>query len=223
MIVALLSMSSFAQDICMSGTCPGPTTYEASNLTPGGKFAVLHGSGLGAAALAGGPCPGLVTGMTGVTVLGTGKADRNGYGFSSVIPAACGGYVQAMDVTTCTLSPAVSAGIPSCLAVKTAAVGSFVISAGPPWSAAGTKAMSCLDTCARLNGGVASDYQCSSVAGAVDGKSFVDGWGDSQYCATAVPEGFKKGGSTNCGSVGCYYSAYVADHGCASTNYCWTR
>jgi hypothetical protein len=30
------------------------------------------------------------------------------------------------------------------------------------------------------------------------------------------------GGLYNCGSLGCSYSAYVSDHGCAGVNYCWT-
>ncbi|MCA9545790.1 MAG: LysE family transporter [Myxococcales bacterium] len=106
-------------------------------------------------------------------------------------------------------------------------VGSFRVSDGPRWSNPGVQAVSCVQACAQLFGGDESEYGCSTVDGAYNGRAWLDGYGDSAtYCSDGrdgaedfvTPAG---GGAYSCGVQGCSYSAYVNDHGCDRTNYCW--
>ena len=102
-------------------------------------------------------------------------------------------------------------------------VGSFVVSEGPPWQ--GSVAVSCVSACAQLFGGRAADYACSTVEDFANGRAFVDGWGDPQFCqGEGVADDFVLPGEGlpyDCGEQGCSYSAYVNDHGCAGRNYCF--
>ncbi len=103
-------------------------------------------------------------------------------------------------------------------------VGSFAVNEGPPWADASST--SCVAACASLFGGNAADYGCSTLQGALNHRAHMDGWGDGvTYCSGGdAPEDFVKpaqGAAYDCGSRGCSYSAYVSDHGCAETNYCW--
>ena len=103
-----------------------------------------------------------------------------------------------------------------------ALVGSYRISDGPAWGD-DPPTYNCLEGCAVVFGGTADDYQCSTDGAVVDNQAYVDGWGDDTYCITPVAEDYKLGENYNCGGMGCSYSAYVSDHGCVSTNYCYTR
>lgn len=225
--IALLGTAS-AQDLCMSGSCPGTTTFNISGATPDGQVALLRGTGIGADVIPGGPCAGVTSGLSGLGVLKSKPwADGTGMAWLSNIFTGCPvtGFMQVLDLTTCSLSPATSV-VPTndCSPGVGALVGSFNINAGPLWSVGDTVAYNCLEGCAINFGGEPGNYQCSTSGGSVDNKSYVDGYGDSTYCSGAgVPEGFKIGGPTNCGGFGCYYSAWVADHGCTGPNYCWTR
>jgi hypothetical protein len=106
-------------------------------------------------------------------------------------------------------------------------VGDFMISDGPPWID-DPPVYSCIETCALLFGGVATDYHCSTDPVVLDYQAYVDGWADATYCSTPVAEDFEKENAGNpgydCGNLGCSYSAYVLDH-CTwgETNYCWER
>ena len=95
---------------------------------------------------------------------------------------------------------------------------------GPAWGT-DPPVQNCLETCAILFGGVDTDYSCSTDKAILNYSSFVDGWADSTFCVVPVAQDFKKeqagNPGYNCGAFQCSYSAYVFDHGCASTNYCW--
>jgi len=103
-------------------------------------------------------------------------------------------------------------------------IGSFQILDGPQWTN-NPPVYNCLEACAFIFGGIAADYQCSTSALVVDNQAYVDGWGDSQYCTNPVAEDFSQedplNPGYNCGGGMCSYSAYVSDHQCQSTNYCW--
>lgn len=105
-----------------------------------------------------------------------------------------------------------------------ALLGSFDVNEGPAWdSMPSPPAYSCLEACALLFGGEATGYACSTSSSSIDNQAFVSGWGTDQYCIDPVAEDFEVGDTvTDCGSVGCYYSAYVSDRCDAGvTNHCW--
>jgi len=101
-------------------------------------------------------------------------------------------------------------------------VGQFVIDSGPAWGG-NPLCYSCLDACAFLFGGDPTDYKCSTLKDSINNLAFVDGWGDDQHCrmGNEVAEDYKKSMNYNCGAGMCAYSAYVMDHSCNSTNYCF--
>ena len=99
-------------------------------------------------------------------------------------------------------------------------IGSFFINDGPPWGN-NPPVYNCLEACALLFGGLATDYQCSTSGAVIDNQSYVDGWGDAQYCTSPVAEDFSLGVNYDCGGMGCSYSAYVTDHACQSENFCY--
>ncbi len=101
-------------------------------------------------------------------------------------------------------------------------VGGFTVNSGPDWGDDGPP-YSCLQACAENFGGDEGDYQCSTSDLEIDNLGYYDGWGDATYCTIAQPEDFVVGDHTSCDEAGCYYSAWVSDHGCDSTNHCWTR
>jgi hypothetical protein len=103
-------------------------------------------------------------------------------------------------------------------------LGGFQVLEGPMWSDPGYKSVSCVEACAQIHGGDPGQYGCSTVPGELNHRAYVDGWGDSQFCqGEGVADDFSLpvGGLYDCGMMGCSYSAYVNDHGCAGTNYCW--
>jgi len=106
-------------------------------------------------------------------------------------------------------------------------IGSFQVSDGPFWGG-DPPVYSCIETCALLFGGIASDYHCSSKQGNLDYKAFFSGWGDVAFCINPGAEDFvqEPAGNPgyNCGGFGCAYSAYVLDNCQAGeTNWCWER
>ncbi len=96
-------------------------------------------------------------------------------------------------------------------------VGSFKVSDGPPWGE-NPPTYTCLEACALIFGGSASSYQCSTAVGNINNQAWLDGWGMACHVAA---EDYKKNNPYDCGSGGCSESAYVMDHGCSQTNYCW--
>jgi len=107
-------------------------------------------------------------------------------------------------------------------------VGSYAVGDGPRWSDPGVVVYSCREACALVFGGASEEYRCSTVEGEVNGRAYVDGYADSQFCqGDGVADDFSQpaGGLYDCGSAGCSYSAYVLDHAiigeCGGINYCW--
>ena len=97
-------------------------------------------------------------------------------------------------------------------------VGQYTVDQGPAWSG-NPPTYTCLEACALLYGGIASDYACSTQAGVIDNKAQTSIWGVSN-CAVAA-ENFKINTNYNCGSANCAQSAYVSDNCTGATNYCW--
>lgn len=101
-------------------------------------------------------------------------------------------------------------------------VGQFMVSSGPAW-ATNPPTYTCREACALLFGGTFDQYQCSTQAGAIDHLAYEDGWGDTTHCVAggAVDEDYELSDTYDCGAVACSFSAYVNDHACNLTNYCW--
>jgi hypothetical protein len=93
-------------ELAVSGTCPGPVDIDVSNLTPGGRVALLKGTGLGSNVIPAGPCAGEVSDLQNLGLQALLVADVNGE--ISLSPTlrlgACGRVLQALDVETCALS-----------------------------------------------------------------------------------------------------------------------
>ena len=103
-------------------------------------------------------------------------------------------------------------------AAKAQLVGSYAVSSGPSWTDDGP-VYTCLEACAIVFGGVASDYKCSTDGVLVNNQAWSSSWGSG---CNVVAEDYKFGTNTACGSNMCYTSAYVSDW-CYSgeTNYCF--
>ena len=99
-------------------------------------------------------------------------------------------------------------------------VGSYNVNSGPAWGA-NPPTYTCKETCAKLYGGVFSNYACSTIVGTINGKAFLSGYADATYCNTPQDDDFKVNMFYNCGQFGCSYSAFVADNCFNSINYCW--
>ena len=94
-------------NLVVSGQCPGTLTATVTDATPGGIVAFAFAPAQGNVTIPGGPCAGTRLGLSnGARLVGTDAADVNG---TAVIvgdaPAgACTGFLQALDVATCTPS-----------------------------------------------------------------------------------------------------------------------
>lgn len=96
--------------ISLTGTCPGPATLLGTNMTPGGPVGIGFGFTAGTTSLPGGACAGAAIGVLNAQVIGFVSADLNGdFTFPGNLgPAACGGYVQVMDIVSCEASNVLS-------------------------------------------------------------------------------------------------------------------
>ena len=94
----------------LSGNCPGRIDVRVGGATPGGRVALIYGRCGGHTTLPpNNPCPGTVLDLGGPTLLRIVVADGNGNASSSGnAPAgACDRIcVQALDLSSCTVSPA---------------------------------------------------------------------------------------------------------------------
>jgi hypothetical protein len=100
-------------------------------------------------------------------------------------------------------------------------VGSYKVNQGPPWGT-NPPCYTCKEACALLFGGTPAQYQCSINNVNITGTAYLDGWGDTSYCnQNPQDDDFKKSVNYNCGGGSCSFSAYVMDHNCTATNYCW--
>ena len=90
----------------VTGSCPGPITFDVMGLTPGTRIAVLAGAP-GSDTLPGGPCADTRTDLSSVRLLSTVPDwDRDGQiSLAPFVPGgACGRTVQVIDLTTCLLT-----------------------------------------------------------------------------------------------------------------------
>ena len=82
-------------------------TFQASGFAPRDTIYLLGSLNPGSTPVP--PCPGLVAGLRSPSVLGSGRADASGtFSTSLNLPATLAGrrvYVQAVDVTRCTITP----------------------------------------------------------------------------------------------------------------------
>lgn len=86
-----------------TGTCPGSVSIQVIGATPGGQVPFVASPNLGTFTLPGGPCAGTDLGLANPRLLGVLTADGGGNISRTVQvpPAACGLYLQALDVATC--------------------------------------------------------------------------------------------------------------------------
>ena len=94
--------------LTLSGSCPGTQTGSVSGATPNGGVAFIFAQGQGSAVIPGGlTCGGTTLGLDATAFLvGTALADANGNtSLVGTAPAgACGGYLQALDLSSCATS-----------------------------------------------------------------------------------------------------------------------
>ncbi len=124
-ILALLLGAGVAasQTLALSGPCPGEMTLTVTGATPEGRVAFLTGSDLGPDVVPGGPCTGTPLDITGSLVLrGALFADEAGQvsANASIPEAACGLWLQALDVGPCGVSNAVPVGSGEPIAIDVA-------------------------------------------------------------------------------------------------------
>ncbi len=101
----------------VTATCPegGPMSIDWTNATPAGEVALIYGSNIGGMVIPDGhPCAGtrLGLGMASIQIAWQGYAGDDGYNtiYGSAPSAACGGYMQLLDLTTCETSNVVLIG-----------------------------------------------------------------------------------------------------------------
>jgi hypothetical protein len=104
-VIALTNDGVELPEVEVVGGCPGPADLVFSNFTPGGRIALLRGTSLGTNAIPAGPCAGEVTDLNNLALQALFVADGDGeHVFSPNLPmAACGRWIQPLDVDTCTL------------------------------------------------------------------------------------------------------------------------
>jgi hypothetical protein len=205
----------------ITGSCPGVLSIDGFGFTPSGTVAVLKGSGPGSDLLPGGPCTGGVTSLGGLGFVTTLRADGGGRVSISPSIAApiCGAEVQFLDTSTCGLSNTDTLGDGGGGGVL---VGSYDVNTGPAWSGA-PETYSCKEACARLFGGGADGYSCSTSADRITGTAWLSEYGSAAYCG---PSGIALPDDTKVCDIysesGCR-SAYINDN-CTdglSINYCF--
>lgn len=101
-------------------------------------------------------------------------------------------------------------------------IGSFAVASGPRWWS-NPETYSCVEACALLFGGTNQGntytYHCSTSSTTLDYTAWTDSWGGDG--CQVHSETYKLNSYYDCGSVGCSVSAYVSDHSCWQTNYCF--
>lgn len=217
LVLAAVVGAAQAQSLEASGVCP-EITWSAAGLTPGGPVVLMTAPRAGSARLEGGPCAGRVTNLSRIGRAATFNADEVGGHLRAIALTGdeCSRSYQLLDVTTCRMSNVVQIAVDGGVLA-----GSYQVGAGPAWDSATTAPMSCVAACAAQFGGDAADYFCSTRPDVIDHLAFGDGWGDDGLCHTPQPDDQVFGASTACSGDGCYYSAWVADHGCTATNWCF--
>ena len=103
-------------------------------------------------------------------------------------------------------------------AAQKALAGQYNVNDGPLWGT-NPPTYTCLEACAKVFGGNAASYACSTPPNVIDNKANTSIWGVSN-CQIAA-ESFKLNASYDCGSANCSQSAYVSDNCTGVPNYCW--
>lgn len=216
-VLVLLSQAALAQSFSSSGDCPGNATISATI----GAFAtgqLYTGDGPGADTITSGPCAGASSGLINPVARGPATA-ADAYGNFVLAPnlpvAGCGMTAQVLDQSTCTVGDV--GNLPS---QNWFLSGSYEVMDGPSWTI-NPATYTGNEACALLFGGGDTEYHSSTKTSKVTNSNYLDGWGDSQYCTKPKNETWKKSETYDCGAAACSYSAYVLDHSCNVTNYCW--
>lgn len=107
--IGLGALSSSGIQMSLTGTCPGDAEFNIFNATPNGQIALLFSTGPGDFVIPGGlQCAGTQLGLSniGIRLVADATADANGEAvINGFLPAAaCGGAIQAIDLTTCITS-----------------------------------------------------------------------------------------------------------------------
>lgn len=97
-------------------------------------------------------------------------------------------------------------------------VGHYNCSDGPQWGN-NPPTYTCQEACAKVFGGNAVDYSCSTQQGMIDHMANTSIWGIGG-CQVAN-EDYKKNNFYNCGGANCSQSAYVTDNCVPGLNYCF--
>ncbi len=104
-------VAALAQDLTVTGTCPGPVSLRLSDLVADGRWALISSSGPGSAELPGGVCVGAVSGLAeeGLALRRFGES-RGGVREVDVElgALACELHLQLVDLATCGLGPVVT-------------------------------------------------------------------------------------------------------------------
>lgn len=92
--------------LSVSGTCPGTVTVQWSGATPSVQQGIVFGQNQGTTIIPGGPCAGTQLGVQGgvqlVNTIGTGGGSGSVNGNAGT--AACGHYLQLVEVGSCNTS-----------------------------------------------------------------------------------------------------------------------
>ncbi|MFT4626001.1 MAG: hypothetical protein ACI8PZ_004672 [Myxococcota bacterium] len=114
MLLLVLVLDAGATDLTLDGACPGPVLFEVTDMTPGGRVAVLAGSGPGAAPIPGGPCRDVSSGLAGPLRFFGPLADIDVDGVLAFRPdvplGLCSRSLVAVDLETCEVSAPVEFG-----------------------------------------------------------------------------------------------------------------
>ena len=97
--------------LSLSAPCPGPTSLDCANMTPGGPVVAGYSFSMTSSVLPSGACAGTTIPVTAPVLLFSGTADANGdISFAGNAPAnACGLItVLAFDVLSCTATNALA-------------------------------------------------------------------------------------------------------------------
>ena len=97
--------------------------------------------------------------------------------------------------------------------------GQYVVNDGPPWGE-NPPTYTCREACALIFGGVPTDYACSTASTVPPNRqAFLMGYAADPTCNNIFSEDYKVFDTYSGPGA---WSAYIQDHGCPDTNYCFT-
>jgi hypothetical protein len=106
-VILMGTSSAQAQNLNLSGSCPGIVQNRVMGATPNARVRVFEGTSPGSDPLSMGACAGTVTGLTAPTSIASGMTDALGrfMNGAGTPPFKCGTFRQAIDMDTCTVTP----------------------------------------------------------------------------------------------------------------------